>query len=703
MAVIDFILLAFIKLSLWLRYRIHLKGLDTIIDQHRQGILFLPNHPALIDPIILMAYLFNRFKARALADSEQIDRFFIRFMARRARILPLPSLTKKGSDSAQQVRQVIDRCIEALRNGDNLVLYPSGQLMTSNHTVIAANSAVETILKELPDTPIVLVRTSGLWGSSFGWASGMRPSVAKTLKKGFWSILLSGIFFMPRRHVTVSFEIADSLPRQADRKSLNTWLENYFNIHIESNTYVPYSIWEKNTTRTLPEPKIQEYSITDDLIPPTVRDQVFEYLKQQTGLDSFDDTAQLNVDLSMDSLAIAELITWLESEYGIWQINVDSLQTVADVMLAACGEVSGPSRSKEITMPDTKWFTTASDCYLSDQKKYFPDQSICQAFLNRAATHMNKPILADQISGVKTYRDLLLAIILLKSKFEKLPGDRLGIMMPASVASATFYLATLFSGKTPVMVNWTLGGRNLLHTIQNAEVGQIITSRTLLERLQKQNIDASTIQDRLICIEDIRHQVSITDKVKAFLTAHLNWRSLYQAPCPENAVILYTSGSESLPKAVPLTHRNIMTNLTDALNSITLKSDDCLLGILPPFHSFGITVCTVLPLITGIRAVYYPNPTHGSSLAGIIEKWKATLLVGTPTFLNTIVRTTLPGQIDSLRLVVSGAEKCPQRVYDLVHEKCNRLVIIEGYGVTECSPILSVNSSENPIPALSAK
>jgi long-chain-fatty-acid--[acyl-carrier-protein] ligase len=161
---------------------------------------------------------------------------------------------------------------------------------------------------------------------------------------------------------------------------------------------------------------------------------------------------------------------------------------------------------------------------------------------------------------------------------------------------------------------------------------------------------------------------------------------------------LFTSGSENVPKAVPLSHRNMLTNVADAWERFTAGADDSILAILPPFHSFGLTATMMLSACLGIRAAYYPNPTEGGPLGQMIDAYKSTMLIGTPTFLHGIVRASSSEQLASLRLVVSGAEKCTPRVYEAVGRRCPQTKVLEGYGVTECSPVISVNDQRDPRP-----
>ena len=163
------------------------------------------------------------------------------------------------------------------------------------------------------------------------------------------------------------------------------------------------------------------------------------------------------------------------------------------------------------------------------------------------------------------------------------------------------------------------------------------------------------------------------------------------------AAILFTSGSEAKPKAVPLSHQNFLANLQDVAKVLRFYGNDSLLGMLPPFHSLGLTGTLLLAACMGVKTVYHANPTEAGVLAKIIEVYKTTVLVGTPTFLNGILRAAEPGQLDTLRLILTGAEKCPDHVYQAVAQDCPQVVMCEAYGVTECAPGVSMNNPEHPV------
>jgi long-chain-fatty-acid--[acyl-carrier-protein] ligase len=197
-------------------------------------------------------------------------------------------------------------------------------------------------------------------------------------------------------------------------------------------------------------------------------------------------------------------------------------------------------------------------------------------------------------------------------------------------------------------------------------------------------------------MERVATRLSRAAKLKAFIRSRLSWREL-RRPVPETAVVLFTSGSENLPKAVPLSHRNILANMRDILQEYRFHPEERILGMLPPFHSFGLTCTMILPLCSGMKAVFHPVPTDGGVLARHIESYGATVMVGTPTFLNGIVRAARDPELKSLRLVITGAEKCPDSLFATIGLRWPGMRVLEGYGITECSPIVSGNREQCPV------
>ncbi len=676
------------RFLLWLRYRVRVTGAGEVARRGTKGILFLPNHPALIDPIIVISQLYGTFAPRALADKDQIDRPFFREIARLFQPIALQD-AKQLTDA--EAREAVDRAmgevVAVLKSGGNVVLYPAGHTKRSRYEELGGNSGIETILKAYPEVRVVLARTCGLWGSAFSRAGGSAPDVAGTMGKGVRRLLANGLFFAPRRDVSIALVEPADFPRGQDRNAINRYLEAFYNQDAPPNTYVPYTIWEKGGVRVVPEPRKESFAGDLGAVPATTREIVLKYLREQSGASGIRDEMLLSRDLGMDSLALVSLAVWIESEFG-YPVGDSAayLTSVGDVMLAACGTVASAGQEELKPIPSA-WFVASPDEPIA-----MPEvATVTDAFLHQAAAAPKRVILADQGSGVRTYRDVVTAVLVLKPEIEKLEGDYIGIMLPASPASPVVYMATLFAGKIPVMVNWTVGTRNMVASLDLLGVRHILTAGRLIQRIESQGTDLGDLKRRFVLLEERVQAVSKPAKLLAFLKSRLNWTSLRKAKVRDTAVVLFTSGSESLPKAVPLTHTNFLTNLHDIVRIVSFRRSDRMIGILPPFHSFGIVGTLLLPLCGGFPVVYHPNPTEGGMLARLIEAYKVTVLIGTPTFLAGIVRGSSDEAIRSLRIVVSGAEKCPTQLFETIERRWPYMKVIEGYGITECSPVVSAN------------
>jgi long-chain-fatty-acid--[acyl-carrier-protein] ligase len=689
---IDKLLRVLVRALISLRYRVRVVGFEKVSPEDGRGILFLPNHPALIDPVILLCLLTARFRPRPLANRQQVERPVIRWLARRLGVITLEDVGLDGREVTSQVGQALDQTIRRLRAGESVLLYPSGRAYRQHLEDLGGNSAVELILRSVPEVRVVLVRTRGLWGSGFSYGPGGVPRVDKVLRRGLWGLLTSGVFFAPRREVSVEFLEPDDLPRQADRNKLNRYLERFYNLDPPHNTYVPYSVWERGGVRRMLEPMLAQERERAAAVPSATRALAMAHLQEISGRAVIADQDRLGHELGLDSLARLELVAWIEAEFGFSQGGPSGLETVADVLLAASGENVG-SRVARPVMVDRAWRRPHAQ---PDAPPALPEGStIPEVFLRAARRHPSQAVIADPISGTKTYRDLVTALLVLKPILGALPGNYLGILLPASVAANVAYLAALFAGKTPVMLNFTTGPRNVLHAIELLGIQRIVSAGRLVERLRREGFaDAQPLFDRLLLLEELGRSVTALTKLGAAWRALTSWRPLERDSYSETAVVLFTSGSESRPKAVPLTHANLLANIRDIMQVIPLRHADALLSMLPPFHSFGLTVDTLVPLLTGLRAVYHADPTDASTLAALIDAYELTALVGTPTFLGGICRAAQPGQLGSLRLAVTGAEQCPARVYDALGSRCPNALVLEGYGITECSPVVSVNRVE---------
>jgi long-chain-fatty-acid--[acyl-carrier-protein] ligase len=222
----------------------------------------------------------------------------------------------------------------------------------------------------------------------------------------------------------------------------------------------------------------------------------------------------------------------------------------------------------------------------------------------------------------------------------------------------------------------------------------IVSSRAFLDIVQT---DLEFLEDRFVFLEALRETITIRDKIAGKRLARESLPQILEAfnvprrSSKDPAVVLFTSGSEALPKGVVLTHENLLSNIRGVLEAFPLRREDVLLGFLPTFHSFGLTVCTLLPLVTGLRVAYHPNPNESRKIAKIINHWGASIMAGTPTFLRSILQAGQAEQFATLRTLISGAERAPEDLFEKVKSLPHPVEVIEGYGITECSPVVSMN------------
>ncbi|SDO57456.1 MFS transporter [Desulforhopalus singaporensis] len=679
-----------LRAVLALRYRVEVKGLDTIDTDDNRGILFLPNHPALIDPVIVMSVLIPGFSPRPLSDENQVDKPILRTLLKPVKPITIPDLAKNVKSGRKRVKEGLDKVVACLNEGNNILFYPSGRLLRTGREDLGANSGVEYILDNAPGIRIALVRTTGLWGSSFSHGSGSPPSLTGNIVNHLKSIVANGFFFAPKRRVTVEVCEDHRLAGCTGKTQINRCLEDYYNERTAPSIQVPYYWWQKSRPGVVAENVSPKRVAVPGNIAPSIQHLVTAKIEELAGIKA-EGSFRLAQDLGLDSLSTMELSSWIENEYGATIDNPGALETVNDCILAAAGRLQHNSEAGNTQIPP-EWF--------NDNKESLTcchGLTIAEVFYRKAVTAPDRPIIADRIAGVKTYRDVLTGIFALRPLLQNLPGKSIGIMLPATTASAIVYLAALFSGKTPVLFNWTVGLKNLAHGIEQTRVSHIISSAQLCERIEEQQeIDLCSLGITWLHLEKIKDDIGLAEKAGAWLRARFYPQGLLRQPVGDTAAVLFTSGSESMPKAVPLTHANILANMNDFSKMVKLDNSHRLAGMLPPFHSLGLVGTIILPLCLGLKTVYHPNPTEPVILANIIDSYKASMLITTPTFLSNILQAGTTEQLSSINLVFTGAEKCPSRTRKALCAVNPDARLCEGYGITECSPLVSINVPEDP-------
>jgi len=316
-----------------------------------------------------------------------------------------------------------------------------------------------------------------------------------------------------------------------------------------------------------------------------------------------------------------------------------------------------------------------------------------QQFVLMAKKYAKKLAIIDRTTDKRvTYSRALIGALILSSKFKKYDEGFIGIMIPTSAGCALATVGALMSGRIPVMINYSTGAEgNAKYAQKKCKFKTIITSKALLEKINCPVIDG------MIMIEDIMESVTTGEKLKVALKTKLPvnmiLNSIHKGDENDTAVILFTSGSEKDPKAVQLTHRNIASNIENFGGYVNINESDVILANLVFFHVFGLTVNLWVSFYYGMTMVSYANPLDFLTISKIAREEKPTVMVGTPTFFWGYLHKSEPGDFKTLRIMVSGADKCPDALREGFMKK-HGVTLLEGYGATETSPVIAVNSHE---------
>ena len=320
------------------------------------------------------------------------------------------------------------------------------------------------------------------------------------------------------------------------------------------------------------------------------------------------------------------------------------------------------------------------------------DRTIHQALVDAAKEHGMKTVATeDMITGSLTYKRLLLGSRILGKKLMPLApvGKPLGVMLPNANGAVVTIFGLMSAGRVPAMINFTAGASNILAGCRATGLDTIVTSRAFIERgkleplLEKLSADV-----KIVYLEDVRTTVGLFDKLDGLLNYK---KPLVQRKPDDWAAILFTSGSEGVPKGVVLSNRNILTNVAQARARIDFNRTDKVFNILPVFHSFGLTVGVILPIVSGVPIFLYPSPLHYRTVPELVYVTNATIMFGTDTFLNGYARAANPYDFRSIRYMLAGAEPVRESTRQAYLEKFG-IRILEGYGVTETAPAIALNT-----------
>jgi len=325
----------------------------------------------------------------------------------------------------------------------------------------------------------------------------------------------------------------------------------------------------------------------------------------------------------------------------------------------------------------------------------YPVNSLYEALLNAIEVHGRKQEIVEDMMEIKeTYGDFLkkaLALGRLVSKVTQ-PNETVGLLMPNITNTACMIFGMSAMKRIPAMLNYTAGSAGIQNACIAADVKTIITSRKFVETVKLEETLSMLQNIQIYYLEDLRSQFGLGDKLWLMAYALRLPRLVQTKTKPdETAVILFTSGSEGKPKGVVHSHHSILTNVAQICAVIDFSPQDKFMMVLPLFHAFGFTCGAILPFVRGTQLFLYPSPLHYKVIPEVIYDRGCTVLFGTSTFLANYAKYANPYDFYSIRYVVAGAEKLNEEVRKTWVDKFG-IRILEGYGSTECAPVLAVNT-----------
>jgi acyl-[acyl-carrier-protein]-phospholipid O-acyltransferase/long-chain-fatty-acid--[acyl-carrier-protein] ligase len=322
------------------------------------------------------------------------------------------------------------------------------------------------------------------------------------------------------------------------------------------------------------------------------------------------------------------------------------------------------------------------------------------AFVDGMKTGNTPWVISDVEGQPLSAQRMLTAVLLFRKYIAKLKGQNVGILVPTSSGGMIANMAGLMAGKTVVNLNYTASETAIKAALKQAEIQSVVTSKQFLIKLKARGFKIEEwIQGcDIMLLEEVRDSITpferVTTLIKAVALPSAVLKALYcrSRQLDDTAAILFSSGSEGLPKGVMLSHRNFMANLKQIADVINMRDDDVMMASLPLFHAFGLTASCYMPLISGLPVVCQPDPTDGFAVGKGVARFKATLLFGTSTFLRLYTRNKklVPEMFQSLRIVIAGAEKLQAEVREQFENRF-KANIVEGYGCTETTPVAGVN------------
>ncbi len=364
-------------------------------------------------------------------------------------------------------------------------------------------------------------------------------------------------------------------------------------------------------------------------------------------------------------------------------IHISSKMTLDKELLEDFRRQKNETSSRILTfMQEAKYIALQKEC---------KDTNLFNNLIKAEKIHGKSKTVVSDLSTKLSYKKGLLTSYVFGGKLQKIlyNEDRVGVMLPNAVGHFVTLFSLFYAGKSVSIINFTSGISNILDCLEVSGIKTILTSKVFVEKGKfEDDIKKLSQEYRVLYLEDIKISLGLLDKLLGLLHYKLGKKA---HKGKEENIVLYTSGSESKPKGVVLSHKNLISNVNQMASVLDFTHKDRMLNPLPMFHSFGLTAGTLLPVLKGIELMLYPTPLHYKVIPELVYTKNITMLLGTPSFLMGYGKNAHPFDFNTLRYVIAGGEKLRVDIRNLWMDKFG-IRILEGYGTTETAPVLSVNT-----------